>query len=178
MIFKEINISKLKNKINNEIKSRNVRLIDEIGQQVGIILLNDALKRARDLKLDLVEIQPKSNPPVVKIMNYGKFQFLINKKKIIAKKKQKEIKIKEVKFRPHTGDNDYLIKLKSIKNFLDHGNKTKITVYFKGREIIYKKNGINLMNRICSDLEKYIKIESAPKLEGRNIFAVISPIKK
>lgn len=111
-------------------------------------------------------------------MNYGKFQFSVNKKKSMAKKKQKEIKIKEVKFRPNTGNNDYLIKLKNIKNFLDNGNKTKVTICFKGREIIHKDNGLILMQKICSDLEDYSKIESYPKFEGKNITAVICPKKK
>lgn len=110
-------------------------------------------------------------------MNYGKFQFSANKKKSMAKKKQKEIKIKEVKFRPNTGNNDYLIKLKNIKNFLDNGNKTKVTICFKGREIIHKDNGLILMQKICSDLEECSKIESYPKFEGKNITAVIAPKK-
>ena len=125
-----------------------------------------------------MEIQPKIEPPVVKIMNYGKFQFSLNKKKSLAKKKQKEIKIKEIKFRPNTGDNDYIIKINNIKNFLSNGNKTKITICFKGREIIHKKNGLNLMQKICDDLEDYSKIESLPKFEGKNIITVISPKNK
>jgi len=171
-------INKLKNKINDEIKSKRVRLIDEGGKQIGIVELEYALKRASSLNLDLVEIQPKLEPPVVKIMNYGKFQFSVNKKRSVAKKKQKEFKVKEVKFRPNTGSNDYLIKIKNIKNFLDNGNKTKITICFKGREIIHKKNGLDLMQKICNDLEDYSKIESLPKFEGKNITSVVSPLKK
>lgn len=145
---------------------------------MGIVSLEEALKMAVEANLDLVEIQPKLVPPVAKIMNYGKFQFSINKKKSLAKKKQKEIKVKEVKFRPSTGNNDYLIKLKNIKNFLINGNKIKITVCFKGREIIHKDNGLSLMKKICLDLVEYCKIEMNPKFEGRNIVAVICPIKK
>ncbi len=126
----------------------------------------------------MIEIQPNSNPPVGKIMNYGKFQFSINKKKLIAKKKQKEIKVKEIKFRLNTGENDYLNKLKNIKNFLEKGKKSKITVCFKGREIIYRKTGIDLVNRICKDLENFGKIESTPKFEGKNIITIINPVKK
>ena len=129
----------MKNRINNEIQSSHVRLIDESGKQIGVVKLTDALERASLLNLDLVEIQPKLDPPVVKIMNYGKYQFSISKKKSLAKKKQKEFKLKEIKFRPNTGNNDYLIKLKNIKSFLNNGNKTKITICFKGREIIHKK---------------------------------------
>ena len=164
--------------MNDEIQSSHVRLIDENGKQIGVVTLNDALKRASLLNLDLVEIQPKVDPPVVKIMNYGKYQFSVSKKRSLAKKKQKEFKIKEVKFRPNTGDNDYLIKLKSIKSFLDNGNKTKITICFKGREIIHKKNGLDLMQKICNDLENCSKIEAFPKFEGKNITAVIAPLKK
>ncbi|HFL8824279.1 MAG TPA: translation initiation factor IF-3 [Candidatus Azoamicus sp. OHIO1] len=164
--------------MNDEIESKKVRLIDENGIQVGIVSLEEALKRAKNLDLDVVEIQPKSDPPVVKIMNYGKFQFSINKKKSLSKKKQKEVKIKEVKFRPNTGTNDYLTKLKNLKVFLTNGNKTKITICFKGREIIYKKIGITLINRICTDLDEFGKIESDIKYEGKNITAVIYPHKK
>jgi translation initiation factor IF-3 len=133
---------------------------------------------AIEANLDLVEIQPKLVPPVAKIMNYGKFQFSINKKKSSTKKKQKEIKLKEVKFRPNTGTNDYLIKLKNIKIFLFNGNKIKITVCFKGREIIHKNSGIDLMKKICIDLHDFCKIDLEPKFEGKNIITVISPVKK
>ena len=174
MNFKETCINKLKNKINDEITSKQIRVIDENGKQIGILDIEDALKKAKDLGMDLVEIQPKTIPPVVKIMDYGKFKFSVNKKKANIKKKQKEIKIKEMKFRPNTGNNDYLIKLKSIKSFLDEGNKVKITICFKGREIIHKKNGLDLMKKICDDLETTSKIESLPKFEGKNIIAIIS----
>lgn len=125
----------------------------------------------------MVEIQPKANPPVTKIMNYGKFKFYMNKKKTNAKKKQKDLKIKEIKFRPNTADNDYNIKIKNIKNFLQNGNKAKITVCFKGREILHKKNGNDLINKICLDLANYSKIEMEPKFEGKNITTMIRPIK-
>lgn len=176
--MKEKVINKLKNRVNDEIQSTHVRLIDENGKQIGVVQLSDALKRANLLNLDLVEIQPKLDPPVVKIMNYGKYQFSINKKRSLSKKKQKEFKIKEVKFRPNTGNNDYLIKIKNIKNFINNGNKTKITICFKGREIIHKKNGLDLMQKICNDLENCSKIETVPKFEGKNITAVIAPLKK
>lgn len=174
MNSKEIIINKLKNKINDEIKSKQIRLIDEEGKQIGIMHIDDALKKAKELNLDLVEIQPKSIPPVVKLMDYGKFRFAINKKKSNIKKKQKEIKIKEIKFRPNTGVNDYSIKLRNIKKFLEEGNKVKITICFKGREIIYKKNGLDLMKKICDEIELISKIESLPKFEGKNIIAIIS----
>jgi len=174
MNFKEITINKLKNRINEEIKSRQIRLIDEEGKQIGIITLEEGLKLAKELNLDLVEIQPKTTPPVVKLMDYGKFKFEINKKKSNIKKKQKEIKIKEIKFRPNTGTNDYMIKLKNIKKFLTEGNKVKITICFKGREIIHKKNGLDLIKKICDEIEDIGKIESVPKFEGKNIIAIIS----
>lgn len=124
-----------------------------------------------------MEIQPKSIPPVTKIMNYGKFKFYLNKKKTTVKKNQKDLKIKEIKFRPNTANNDYAIKIKNIKNFLHNGNKTKITICFKGREIIHKKNGTDLINKICTDLSTFGKIEIDPKLEGKNITTIIRPIK-
>lgn len=111
-------------------------------------------------------------------MDYGKFQFSINKKKSLFKKKQKEIKIKEVKFRTNTGENDYLIKLKNLKSFLTNGNKVKITICFKGREIMYKKLGLMLINRVCEDLIDLGKVEFDPKFEGKNIIVVICPQKK
>lgn len=130
------------------------------------------------MNLDLVEIQPQSDPPVVKIINYEKLQFSINKKKLLEKKKKKEVKIKEVKFRPTTGLNDYLVKIKNIKNFLDNGNKTRITICFKGREITHKENGLKLMQKICNDLKDYSRIESDPKFEGKSITVVMCPKKK
>ncbi|CAB3976400.1 Translation initiation factor IF-3 [Candidatus Azoamicus ciliaticola] len=155
-----------------------LRLIDENGRQVGVVSLEEALKMAIAANLDLVEIQPKLVPPVAKIMNYGKFQFSINKRKSLAKKKQKEIKIKEVKFRPNTGNNDYLIKLKNIKNFLLNGNKIKIIVCFKGREIIHKNSGLELMKKICFDLQDFCKVDADPKFEGKNIITIISSLTK
>lgn len=170
-------IDKLIKKINTEITSKIIRLINYDGEQLGIVPLTEALQIAKNLNLDLVEIQPKAKPPVIKIMNYGKFKFSINKKNTIAKKKQKDLKIKEVKFRPNTADNDYHIKIKNIKNFLQNGNKTKITVSFKGREIIHKENGTELIKKICNDLADFCKIESEAKFEGKNIITIVRPIK-
>lgn len=110
-------------------------------------------------------------------MNYGKFKFSMSKKKNLAKKSQKDLKMKEIKFRPNTGDNDYVTKINNIKNFLNHGNKTKITICFKGREILHKKNGTDLINKICAELEDIGKIESDAKFEGKNIITIIRPIK-
>ena len=110
-------------------------------------------------------------------MNYGKFKFYMNKKRTLAKKKQKDLKIKEIKFRPNTADNDYHIKIKNIKNFLQNGNKAKITICFKGREILHKKNGNDLIAKICNDLTDYSKMEMQPKFEGKNITTIIRPIK-
>ena len=174
--WKEKTINKIN--INDEIKSKTLRLISKDGKQIGIVSINEALNLAAKDELDLVEIQPKTNPPVCKIMNFGKFQFSENKKKSLAKKKQKEIKVKEMKFRINTGENDYLIKTKNLTNFLINGKKTKITVYFKGREIVYKHLGLNLINRICEDLSDFGKSETEPKFEGKNIIVVINPLKK
>lgn len=152
-------------------------MIGEKGEQLGIVDTNEALKLALSLNLDLVEIQPKANPPVAKIMNYGKFKFSMSKKKNLAKKSQKDLKMKEIKFRPNTGDNDYFTKINNIKTFLNNGNKTKITICFKGREILHKRNGTELINKICTELEDVGKIESNAKFEGKNIITIIRPIK-
>jgi len=138
---------------------------------------DDALKRASNINLDLVEIQPKSNPPVVKIMDYKKFIFSLNKKLSFAKKKQKDLKIKEVKFRLNTGVNDYLTKIKNLRQFLISGNKVKITICFKGREVVYKKIGITLIDKICKDLDCFGKSESDMKFEGKNIIVIMYPKK-
>jgi len=152
-------------------------LIDESGKQIGIVSTDEALIKARKVNLDLVEIQPKANPPVVKIMDYKKFMFLINKKNSAAKKKQKDLKTKEVKFRLNTGTNDYLTKIKNLKQFLINGNKVKITLFFKGREITYKKIGLTLINKICTDLSNFGKLESDIRFEGKNVIVIMYPKK-
>ena len=141
-----------------------------------MVKINDALKIAQDADLDLVEVVPNAKPPVCKVMNYGKFKFEQNKKAQQAKKKQKQIQIKEVKLRPGTEENDYQVKLASLKRFLAEGDKAKITIRFRGRELAHKDIGMQQANRIESDLGELGEIEQTPKFEGRQMVMIIQPI--
>ncbi|OAI13015.1 translation initiation factor IF-3 [Methylomonas koyamae] len=158
--------------------ARRVRVIGAEGEQVGVISINEALQLAYDANLDLVEISPNADPPVCKIMDFGKYQFEQNKKLQAAKKKQKQIQIKEIKFRPGTEEGDYQVKLRSLIKFLSEGDKTKITVRFKGRELTHRELGMDLLKRIETDLEELAAVEQFPKLEGRQMVMVMGPKKK
>jgi translation initiation factor IF-3 len=148
------------------------------GEQVGVVSINEALQLAYDVSMDLVEISPNADPPVCKVMDYGKYQFEMNKKLQAAKKKQKQIQIKEIKFRPGTEEGDYQVKLRSLIKFLSEGDKTKITVRFKGRELTHRELGMDLLKRIETDLEEVAGVEQFPKLEGRQMVMVMGPKKK
>lgn len=137
-----------------------------------------AKQQAFDASLDLVEISPNAEPPVCRIMDYGKFQFEQNKKLQAAKKKQKQIQVKEIKFRPGTEEGDYQVKLRSLTKFLGEGNKTKVTVRFRGREMAHREIGMDLLKRIEKDLEALATVEQFPKMEGRQMIMVLSAIKK
>jgi len=153
-------------------------LIGADGEQVGIVSINDALQQAYDANMDLVEISPNADPPVCKVMNFGKYQFEQNKKLQAAKKKQKQIQIKEVKFRPGTEEADYQVKLRNLIKFLEDGDKTKITVRFKGRELSHRELGIELLKRIETDLDEVAVVEQFPKLEGRQMVMVMGSRKR
>lgn len=148
------------------------------GEQVGVVSIHEALQLAYDANMDLVEISPNADPPVCKIMDFGKYQFEQNKKLQAAKKKQKQIQIKEIKFRPGTEEGDYQVKLRSLIKFLNEGDKTKITVRFKGRELTHRELGMDLLKRIETDLEEIAAVEQFPKLEGRQMVMVMGPKKK
>lgn len=148
------------------------------GEQVGVVSINEALQLAYDANMDLVEISPNADPPVCKVMDFGKYQFELNKKLQAAKKKQKQIQIKEIKFRPGTEEGDYQVKLRSLIKFLSEGDKTKITVRFKGRELTHRELGMDLLKRIETDLEEHAVVEQFPKLEGRQMVMVMGPKKK
>ncbi|MCQ8129713.1 translation initiation factor IF-3 [Methylomonas rivi] len=165
-------------RLNTEITARRVRLIGAEGEQVGVVSINEALQLAYDANMDLVEISPNADPPVCKVMDYGKYQFELNKKLQAAKKKQKQIQIKEIKFRPGTEEGDYQVKLRNLIKFLNEGDKTKITVRFKGREMSHRELGMDLLKRIETDLEEYAAVEQFPKLEGRQMVMVMGPKKK
>ncbi len=151
-----------------------MRLINAEGEQVGIVSISEAKQIAEDSELDLVEIVPNSEPPVCRVMDYGKFVFEQNKKQHAAKKKQKQIHIKEVKFRPGTEDGDYQIKLKNLIKFLSNGDKAKITLRFRGREMVHQELGTKMLKRIEADLEEYGTVEQFPKMEGRQMVMVLA----
>jgi len=155
-----------------------VRVVDEDGEQLGVMDTRDALDRAREKGLDLVEVAPNADPPVCKIMDYGKFKFQQQKKLQEAKKKQTVIKIKEVKFRPKTDEHDYLTKLKQIIKFLEGGDRCKVTVFFRGREIVHKDRGLAMLERVVTDTQELAKVESTPASEGRTMTMMLAPVKK
>ena len=155
-----------------------MRLIDQDGEQVGVVSLEEAKRSAEEAELDLVEIVPNSEPPVCRIMDYGKFQFEQNKRQQAAKKKQKQIQVKEVKFRPGTDEGDYQVKLRNLTRFLNEGDKAKVTLRFRGREMAHQDLGRNLLERIEKDLEEIATVEQFPKMEGRTMVMVMSPKKK
>ncbi|KJV07542.1 translation initiation factor IF-3 [Methylocucumis oryzae] len=155
-----------------------MRVIGPEGDALGIMPLDEAKKIAYEADLDLVEISPNADPPVCKVMNYGKYQFEQNKKLAIAKKKQKQIQVKEIKFRPGTDEGDYQVKLKSLIKFLNDGDKTKITVRYRGRELAHREIGMDQLKRIEKDLEEIAVVEQFPKMEGRQMIMVMAPKKK
>ncbi|HCT98574.1 MAG TPA: translation initiation factor IF-3 [Methylococcaceae bacterium] len=165
-------------RLNDMITARRVRVTGANGEMLGIMPIDEARKLAYDEDLDLVEISPNADPPVCKIMNYGKFQFEQNKKLAIAKKKQKQVQVKEIKFRPGIDDGDYQVKLKSLLKFLSDGDKTKITLRYRGREMAHKELGMDVLKRIEKDLEELATVEQFPKMEGRQMVMVLAPKKK
>lgn len=153
-------------------------MIGPDGEQIGVVPLAEALRIAEDAGLDLVEVAPQADPPVCRIMDYGKYRFEQSKKLQAAKKKQKQIQVKEIKFRPGTGESDYQIKLRNLIRFLEEGDKAKVTVRFRGREMAHKELGMELLKRIEKDLEDYAVVEQHPKMEGRQMVMVLAPKKK
>ncbi|HMV39527.1 translation initiation factor IF-3 [Plasticicumulans sp.] len=165
-------------RVNDEITAREVRLIDQNGEQAGVMPLFQAKRIAEDAELDLVEISPTAKPPVCRIMDYGKFRFEQQKKAAEARKKQKQIQVKEVKFRPGTDEGDYQVKLRNLVRFLTEGDKAKITLRFRGREVVHQDIGLNLLKRIEDDLAEFGTIEQRPKMEGRQMIMVVAPKRK
>jgi translation initiation factor IF-3 len=155
-----------------------VRLIGVEGEQLGIVGIEAANKLAEDAQVDLVEIAPTASPPVCRLMDYGKFKYRESKKRHEAKLKQKQIQVKEVKFRPGTDEGDYQIKLRNLIRFLQEGDKTKVTLRFRGREMAHQEFGVRLLERIKADLDAHGVVEQFPKMEGRQMIMVLSPKKK
>jgi translation initiation factor IF-3 len=155
-----------------------VRLIGVAGEQIGIVSLASANKMAEEAQVDLVEIAPTAKPPVCRLMDYGKYKYQEAKKRHEAKLKQKQIQVKEIKFRPGTDDADYAIKVRNLVRFLEEGDKAKVTLRFRGREMAHQEFGMRLLERVKADLEPYGVVEQMPKMEGRQMVMVLSPKKK
>jgi translation initiation factor IF-3 len=164
-------------RLNQEIDNPRVRLIDMNGTNLGVVSIDEAQRMADQAELDLVEIVPNADPPVCRVMNYGKYKFEQSKKAQQSRKKQKQIQVKEVKFRPGTEEGDYRVKIRNITRFLSEGDKAKVTIRFRGREMMHQELGAQLLQRVESDLEGIGAVEQRPKLEGRQMVMVLSPRK-
>ena len=164
--------------MNEQIRVSEVRLIDAEGQQAGIVSLREALMAAEESGLDLVEISPTAKPPVCRVMDYGKFLFEVSKKQAEARKKQKQIQIKELKFRPTTEEGDYQVKLRNLTRFLEKGDKVKVTLRFRGREMAHQDIGMEILERIKRDTASFAQVEQEAKREGRQLLMVLAPKKK
>lgn len=155
-----------------------MRLIDDKGVNIGVVNIEKAQGMAEDAELDLVEIVPNAQPPVCRVMDYGKYKFEQNKKAQIARKKQKQVQVKEIKFRPGTEEGDYQVKLRKLVTFLKEGDKAKVTIRFRGREMMHQSRGGQLLDRVEADLDEYATVEQRPRMEGRQMVMVFSPRKK
>jgi len=174
IIWRWLSISKEMN-VNESIRAKEVRLIDSNGDQLGVKSRNEALDIAQARELDLVLVAPKAKPPVCRVMDYGKYRFEQQKKEKEARKKQKVINVKEVRFTPGIGQHDFDTKLKNTRKFLEKGDKVKASVRFRGRAITHKDLGREVLNRLAEELEDSATIESKPKMEGRNMFMMLAP---
>ena len=152
-----------------------MRLVDESGEMMGVVTRDEAIAAAGDAGMDLVEISPNADPPVCKILDYGKFKYEAQKKKNEARKKQKTIDVKEVKFRPNIDDHDYGVKMRSMLRFLSEGDKVKVTLRFRGREMAHQELGVNVLSRVRVDLDEQAKVEQMPQMEGRQMIMVLAP---
>jgi translation initiation factor IF-3 len=163
--------------LNENITYPQIRVIDQDGEQLGILTSAEALAKAQAVGLDLVEVSPNAEPPVCRIMDFGKFRFENSKQKQGAKKKQKKMQVKEIKFRPRTEIGDYNVKLKMLRKFLENGDKTKVTMRFRGREFAHQELGMDLLKRVVADLEDVSIVESMPNMEGRQMVMLLGPKK-
>lgn len=163
--------------MNEDITAPQVRVIGADGEQIGILSVAEALQKALDAELDLVEIVPNADPPVCRVMDHGKYLFEENKKRHAAKKKQKQIQVKEIKFRPGTDVGDYEVKLRNLKRFLNNGDRVKVTLRFRGREMAHQELGLDLLKRVEADLVDIATVEQFPRVEGRSMVMVMAPKK-
>lgn len=169
---------KLKYRLNENIDAVEVRLVGAGGEQIGVVPLEEAKKLAEESSLDLVEISPQAEPPVCKVMDYGKFRFEEQKKRQASRKKQKQTQVKEIKFRPGTDIGDYNVKLRNLTRFLTEGDKVKVTLRFRGREMAHQELGRDLLKRVEDDLRELGSVEQFPRMEGRQMVMVLAPKKK
>ena len=163
---------------NDQIRAREVRLIGAESEQLGIVDRNEALQMAREAGLDLVEVAATADPPVCRIMDYGRFKYEAQKKKQEAKKRQTVIQIKEIKLRPKTDEHDYQTKVNHIKRFIEEGDRCKVTIFFRGREIVHKDRGQTMLDRVVEDTKDVAKVEQDAKAEGRTLFMMLAPLPK
>ncbi|HHX87649.1 MAG TPA: translation initiation factor IF-3 [Firmicutes bacterium] len=163
--------------INEQISAREVLVIDTDGTQLGVLKIDEALRVAEDRKLDLVNVAPTARPPVCRIMDYGKYKYEQSKRERDARKKQKQITVKEVKFRPNIEQHDFEVKMKNARRFLEDGDKVKVTVMFRGREITHSSIAYRLCERLAEEVKQYGSVERHPKLEGRNMIMILTPVK-
>jgi translation initiation factor IF-3 len=161
--------------VNRDILAEKVRCIDPEGEMLGVLTVREGILKAEEFGLDLVEVSPNADPPVCKILDYGKFKYEAQKKKNEAKKKQKVIEIKEIKLRPNIDDHDFEVKMKNVRKFIGEGDKVKVTLRFRGREMAHQDLGMNVLNRVRDEMEEAAKVESYPKMEGRQMIMVIAP---
>jgi translation initiation factor IF-3 len=162
-------------RINEEIRAREVHLIDKDGQNLGNVAIADALAKAQEASLDLVEISPNATPPVCKLLDFGKYKYQEQKKAAEARKKQKVVEVKEIKFRPMIDDHDYDVKMRSMKRFFEEGDKVKVTLRFRGREMAHQELGTKLLERVKDDTLRFAKVEMEPRFEGRQMVMVLAP---
>ena len=162
-------------RVNEDIRSATVRLIDQDGEMQGVMTAREAIQRAYAVGLDLLEISPNAEPPVCKILDFGKFKYEQQKKKNEAKKKKKVIEIKEIKVRPNIDENDYQVKLRAMKMFIDEGDKVKVTLRFRGREMAHQELGVKVLERIRTDMDTQTKVEQMPRMENRQMVMVLTP---
>ncbi|MCC5863789.1 MAG: translation initiation factor IF-3 [Wenzhouxiangella sp.] len=162
---------------NEDITASKVRVVGSDGEQIGVMGIRDALARAEESGMDLVEIAPQADPPVCRIMDWGKYRFETQKKAQAARKKQKQIQIKEIKFRPGTDDHDYDVKMRNLRRFIEEGNKVKVTLRFRGREMAHQELGRDLLKRVEADMSEEITVEQYPRMEGRQMVMMLAPKK-
>ncbi|MBX3457582.1 MAG: translation initiation factor IF-3 [Candidatus Paracaedibacteraceae bacterium] len=162
-------------RVNQEITAKEVRLVGADGEMIGVVNRQEALKIAAESGLDLVEVSPNAEPPVCKVLDYGKYKYELQKKKAEAKKNQKVVEVKEIQMRPVIDENDFQVKLKAVLRFLNEGNKVKVAIRFRGREITHQELGMEIINRVKESVSDIAKVDQAPKLEGRQILMILSP---